>query len=188
MGLRRSSRDWLQDCKKWSIFLTISYADADPAAFRAAMRELAGGVCVVTSGQGDHRTGLTATSITSLSLEPPTLIACINRQSSTAPVLQQSRSFAINVLGAHQRDIAARFSGKDGLKGADRYAQADWISLATGTPVLADALAAFDCEVEELIERHSHLIVIGRVQALHKKGGSAPLVYWNGDYRMISKD
>jgi flavin reductase (DIM6/NTAB) family NADH-FMN oxidoreductase RutF len=155
---------------------------APSEAFRAAMRNLAGGVCVVTVGSGEERTGLTATSVSSLSLDPPTLVVCISRAASAFPALLAHRTFGVNVLGGHHRDVAERFAGRGGLQGAARYAGADWIALATGAPLLADALAGLDCVVEKLDEWHTHAIVIGRVVAMHAPGGEAPLVYWQGGY------
>lgn len=155
-------------------------------AFRAAMRKLAGAVSVLTVGQGEERTGLTATSVSSLSVEPPTLLICVNRGASSFAPLLKERAFAINVLRPHHEDVADRFAGKGGLKGPARYQGADWTRLATGAPVLADALAAFDCELEDAIERHSHVIVIGRVLASRITESAEPLLYWAGTYRGLS--
>lgn len=155
-------------------------------AFRSAMRKLAGAVSVLTVGQGEARTGLTATSVSSLSVEPPTLLICVNRAASSLAPLLAERSFAINVLRPHHEPVADRFAGKGGLKGPARYDGADWTRLATGAPVLADALAAFDCELEEAIERHSHVIVIGRVVASRITENADPLLYWAGGYRGLS--
>ncbi|ABS66461.1 flavin reductase domain protein FMN-binding [Xanthobacter versatilis] len=155
-------------------------------AFRAAMRKLAGAVSVLTVGTGDERTGLTATSVTSLSVEPPTLLIAVNRGSSSFAPLLKERSFAINVLRPHHQPIADQFAGKGGLKGPARYQGADWTKLETGAPVLADALAAFDCELEDAIERHSHVIVIGRVVASRITESAQPLLYWAGGYRGLA--
>jgi len=131
--------------------------------FRSAMRHLAGGVSVITVGRGTDITGMTVTSVSSLSVDPPTLIVSINRESSSWPLLKTHGVFGVNILNADQLDVAERFSGKDGLKGAARFAGAQWITLVSGVPLLAGALAAIDCEVEDIVERHSHAIVIGRV-------------------------
>lgn len=155
-------------------------------AFRAAMRQLAGAVSVLTVGQGEVRTGLTATSVSSLSVEPPTLLICVNRAASSVTPLLDARTFAINVLRPEQQAVADRFAGKGGLKGAARYAGAEWTRLVTGAPVLAGALAVFDCRLEDAIERHSHLIVIGRVVASRITESAEPLLYWGGDYRRLA--
>ena len=70
------------------------------------------------------------------------------------------------MLGAAHGELAERFAGRGGFKGAERFADGDWVSLVTGAPVLADALAAIDCRVEDIVERHTHAIVIGAVQAV----------------------
>ncbi|MQT12099.1 flavin reductase family protein [Segnochrobactrum spirostomi] len=156
--------------------------ETDPKTFREAMRHLAGGVNVITAGLGDDRTGLTATSVSSLSAEPPTLIVCVNRSGSAWPVIQRYGHFGVNVLGQEHRPIADRFAGRGGFKGVERYGVGSWISLTTGVSVLEDALAAFDCELEEAIERHSHAILIGRVKAARFSEQRNALVYWHGAY------
>ncbi|MBV9221874.1 MAG: flavin reductase family protein, partial [Methylobacteriaceae bacterium] len=74
------------------------------------------------------------------------------------------------------------FSGRTGVRGAARFAGAEWTSLATGAPLLADALTAIDCSFEGSLDWHSHTIVIGRVEAVRVRGGGSPLLYWQGDY------
>ena len=157
---------------------------ADTAAtLKEAMRHLVGGVSVITAGTGEERTGLTVTSATSLSVEPPTMIVCVNRNASSWPIIQRHRHFVVNVLAAHHQAVADRFAGRGGVKGAERYAQARWRTLATGALALEDALAAIDCEVEEIIERHSHGIIIGAVRALAiAPTPSDSLVYGRGRY------
>lgn len=156
--------------------------------FRAAMRHLAGGVSVITAGSGAERNGLTATSVSSLSTEPSTLIVCINKQASAWPVIARHRAFGVNVLASEQIDIGERFAGKGGLKAAARFAGAEWHTGVTGAPLLVGALAAIDCELEEAIERHTHLILIGRVLSVVSSHRSAALAYWQGRYVAIDQD
>jgi len=153
-----------------------------PDLFRSAMRNLAGGVSVISAGRGDARCGLTATSVTSLSLEPPSLLVCIRRSSTTLAAIAAHRAFGVNVLSADHRDLAECFAGQTGLSGAARFRDGDWLSLATGAPLLADALAAIDCTLERFIEWGTHAIVIGRVRAVRPRSGAGPLVYWRGKY------
>jgi flavin reductase (DIM6/NTAB) family NADH-FMN oxidoreductase RutF len=156
--------------------------------FRSAMRHLTGGVSVITVGRGKEITGMTVTSVSSLSVDPPTLIVSINRQSSSWPLLKRHGFFGVNILNADQLDVAERFTGKDGLKGADRFAGAEWVTRASGVPLLVGALAAVDCEVEEIVERHSHAIVIGRVLELQLSARTAALAYWKGQYVAIDQN
>ena len=151
--------------------------------FRAGMRELAAAVTIVTCGQGAARAGFSATAVSSLSLEPPTLIVCANRASSSWPTLRAARSFGVNVLSSAHAGLAHRFAG--GAEGADRYREGQWTTLRTGAPLLADALASFDCALEEIIERHTHAVVIGRVEAVRRSGADEALVYWRGGYERL---
>jgi flavin reductase (DIM6/NTAB) family NADH-FMN oxidoreductase RutF len=162
--------------------------EASTGDFRSAMRHLAGGVSVITVGRGTDITGMTVTSVSSLSVDPPTLIVSINRESSSWPLLKTRGFFGVNILNAYQLDVAERFSGKDGLKGAARFAGAQWITLASAVPLLAGALAAIDCEVEDIVERHSHAIVIGRVLDMQLSPRGAGLAYWQGQYVAIDRD
>jgi flavin reductase (DIM6/NTAB) family NADH-FMN oxidoreductase RutF len=156
--------------------------------FRGAMRHLVGAVSVITAGRGDDVTGMTVTSVSSLSLDPPTLIVSVNRASSTWPVLKRYGAFGVNILNADQLDIAERFSGKNDLKGRERFAGGKWIARSPDVPLLVGAAVAIDCEVEDVIERHSHAIVVGRVRdLLLSKQGSA-LAYWQGRYVAIDGD
>jgi flavin reductase (DIM6/NTAB) family NADH-FMN oxidoreductase RutF len=162
--------------------------EASSSDFRSAMRHLAGGVSVITVGRGTEITGMTVTSVSSLSVDPPTLIVSINRETSSWPLLKTRGFFGVNIVNADQLDVAERFSGKDGLKGAARFAGAKWITLVSGVPLLAGALAAIDCEVEDIVERHSHAIVIGRVTDMQLLPRGAALAYWQGQYVAIDRD
>ena len=158
------------------------------ADFRGAMRHLTGGVSVITAGRGRDITGMTVTSVTSLSVDPPTLLVSVNRDASSFPLIRRHGAFGVNILASDQLDIAERFAGKGGLKGADRFAGAAWVTAASGIPLLAGALSAFDCEVEEILERHSHGIVIGRVRDIRSSTRSAALAYWHGQYVAVDQD
>jgi flavin reductase (DIM6/NTAB) family NADH-FMN oxidoreductase RutF len=162
--------------------------DISSGEFRGAMRALAGGVSVITVGRGSDISGMTVTSVSSLSVEPPTLIVSVNRQSSSWPLLQRYGAFGVNILTAEQLDIAERFSGKDGLKGSARFNGAQWVTRATGVPLLVGGLASIGCEVEEVIERHSHAIVIGRVRDVLTSAPTSALTYWDGQYVAIDQN
>jgi flavin reductase (DIM6/NTAB) family NADH-FMN oxidoreductase RutF len=162
--------------------------DVSSDDFRGAMRHLAGGVSVITAGRGKEITGMTVTSVSSLSVDPPTLIVSINRESSSWPLVKRHGLFGVSILNADQLDVAERFTGKGGLKGAERFAGAEWITLMSGVPLLVGALAAVDCEVEHIVERHSHAIVIGRVLDLKLSSRTAALAYWQGQYVAIDQN
>jgi flavin reductase (DIM6/NTAB) family NADH-FMN oxidoreductase RutF len=158
------------------------------ADFRNAMRHLVGAVSVITVGRGEDVSGMTVTSVASLAVDPPSLVVSINRGSSSWPLLERYRSFGVNILKADQLPIAERFDGRNGAKGAARFAGAQWIKLASGVPLLKGALAAIDCEVEDIVERHSHALVIGRVLDIELSEPAAALAYWQGQYVALDRD
>src|ERR1700733_8479741 len=152
------------------------------ADFRGAMRHLTGGVSVITAGRGQDISGMTVTSVTSLSVDPPTLIVSVNREASSWPLLKRHGFFGVNILAADQIEVAERFAGKGGLKGVERFAGAQWTTRVSGVPLLVGALSAIDCEAEDIIERHSHALVVGRVLDIQTSQRTAALAYWQGRY------
>ncbi|MCA1454707.1 flavin reductase family protein [Bradyrhizobium sp. BRP22] len=156
--------------------------------FRGAMRHLTGGVSVITAGRGKEISGMTVTSVSSLSVEPASLIVSLNRAASSWPLVKRHGVFGVNILNSDQLEIAERFTGKGGLKGAERFAGAEWTTRATGVPLLVGALAAIDCEVEDVVERHSHAIVIGRVLDVQVSARTGALAYWQGRYVAVDQD
>lgn len=164
---------------------STSPGPVDAAAFRSAMRLIVGNVSVITAGVGEDRSGLVVISVVSLSAEPPKVIACVNRSSSTWPVIERHRHFAVNSLGPQHRKVAERFSGFGGVKGNERYAGVEWTTVKTGASVLVDAVAAFDCSLDEMIDRGTHSIVIGSVEAVRTQDAGEALVYWRGAYRPL---
>ena len=152
-------------------------------AFKTAMRGLVGACSLITVGQGDDRNGLVVTTGVSLTAEPPMVLACINRASSCWPLIGRYGMFGLSVLGGSHQPVAERFSGVSGTKGAARYDGADWVTEHTGAMLLADAPVAFECRVEEMIDRGTHSILIGRVMHIRTQPDQGALLYWHGAYR-----
>jgi len=164
-------------------------AAIDAQAFRQAMRQLAGGVCAISASDGeDRRTGMTVTSVVSLSLQPAELLVSINQNSSSWPVIACSGRFGVNLLGAGQATVAQRFAGVGGVQGIQRYEGGDWRQGGDGVWLLADAPVALACEVAQVWTRHSHALVVGRITRAIGRGlgspgeAAAPLLYWQGHY------
>lgn len=157
----------------------------DAKSFRDAMRAFVGNCSVLTVGQGEQATGLIVTSSISLSADPPLILACVNRSSSSWPHFTPDAVFGWSSLGAAHQGVAERFSGFGGVKGADRYAGADWATVE-GAQLLSGAPSAFSCTVEEMIDRATHSIVIGRVRAIRSTADAGALIYWNGQYRSLT--
>lgn len=158
-----------------------------PDAYKSAMRGLVGACSLITVGQGDAGNGLVVTTGISLSAEPPMILACINRASSCWPLLGREGVFGWQALGANHQPVAERFSGKGGLQGPARYTGAEWVTMASGVRLLADAPLAFDCTVDDMIDRGTHSILIGRVMQITTQADSGALLYWDGQYRVLHK-
>lgn len=154
----------------------------DAAEFRRCMRDVAGAVAVITCGQDGMRTGLTATAVCSLTDQPPMLLACVNSTASAHAVIRETGRFAVNILSDAHLPVANRFAGRDGSKGETRFADARWVRLEDGAPVLAEAMASFDCLLEAEHCHGSHSIFVGRVQAVAASGDGRPLLYHAGRF------
>jgi len=165
--------------------MSAAPVDADGAAFQFAMREFASGVAIVTCGEGDSRAGCTVTALASLSLSPPSLVVCISRGAATLARLRESGAFAVNVLGAQHQSLADRFAGRGGVMGAARFARGDWATLVTGAPLLSDALAGIDCRVEDIVERHTHAIIIGAAVAVRRGDHGPALAHWRSRFETL---
>lgn len=168
-------------------FHLVDETDEVEQQFRSIMRRLAGGVSVITVGRGDDITGMTVTSLTSLSATPPRLLVSINRNASSFALIERYRQFGINILGSDQHAIADRFSNGR-LKGPERFEGVAWTPGPSGVPQLSHSLATIECKVEEIIERHSHGIIVGSLLSFDLAPRLSGLVYWNGQYIEIDPD
>jgi flavin reductase (DIM6/NTAB) family NADH-FMN oxidoreductase RutF len=156
----------------------------DKDMFRAAMRQVAGAVTVVTtrSLDGEPR-GVTATAVCSLTVEPPSVIACINRDTWVGQIAPESGKFCVNVLAKAQQPVAETFAGRSPLAGAERFQVGDWQDAETGAPVLDGSIASFDCDLEQAVDFATHVILIGRVRTtLSHNPDAEPLVYVGGAF------
>lgn len=156
--------------------------DADQ--FRLGMRTLAAAVTLVTSSNAGHRHGMTATAVCSVSAEPPTLLVCLNKTTATHGAVAKSGAFCVNLLRAEDWELSTAFSGAQ--SGEARFKSREWTRLATGAPVLIEALTAFDCRVVKTMVQGSHSVVFGQVeQVLFGKKGK-PLLYADGHYAKLA--
>jgi flavin reductase (DIM6/NTAB) family NADH-FMN oxidoreductase RutF len=158
---------------------------ADDALFRKSMRLLASGVTIVASAHEGRRSGLTATAVCSLALSPPRILASINVQGHTYEIVSQSRCMSINLLAESQQRLAECFAAKRATEDADRFVQGEWTTRMTGAPILADALAALDCRVTNIIPLDSHAILIGEVADIVFGPHAAPLIHFQAAYTSI---
>jgi flavin reductase (DIM6/NTAB) family NADH-FMN oxidoreductase RutF len=140
------------------------------------------GVTVVTAVGPDGPAGATVNAVSSLSIEPMLMLACLDRGSRTLLAVQAANRFGISVLRAGQEDIAERFSTKAPV--ADKWAGVAWTDRG-GMPAVDGALAWIACDLRDVIAGGDHVIVTGEVTAL-EAGGGDPLVFHGGGYRPLN--
>ena len=155
----------------------------EPEALKQAINRFANSVTVVTTAHGGRRFGFMSTAVAMIAFDQPAFLITVNRTGSSRNPIDRSGFFAINLLREDQRSIADRFAGFAGHKGEGRFEGASWMTLVTGAPVLADALAAFDCRVSEAQGFGSQTLFFGEIAdvALASTPGM-PLIYNNRRY------
>jgi flavin reductase (DIM6/NTAB) family NADH-FMN oxidoreductase RutF len=159
---------------------TISARVIDVRTFWQAVGQRAVGAAIVTAEGKDGPRGFLALSATHLCAEPPMMMISVDQKTSALATILEAGHFAINYLSTDQAELAASFSGKGDLKGADRFRLGKWTTLATGAPVLEGASGVIDCKLEETIERFGTVIVIGRLIDFSASEGAMPMVYYRG--------
>ena len=164
---------------------TESRPALDARGFWGLIGQRATAVTVVTAQGPSGPAGFLALSSTHLTASPPSMMVSIDEKTSAIEAIRAGKHFAINILTDGDRELADMFGGRGSLKGADRFGTTTWSTLATGAPVLDRALAAIDCELDELIPRHGTLIAIGRIAAWRTDGAAKPLVFFAGGYRSL---
>ena len=154
--------------------------DKPQASFRDAMRRLAATVTIVSARADARRHGITATAVTSLSMEPASLLVCINRASSLYPILQAADRFCVNLLTSEQARVSDSFAGK--LAAEERFQHGDWQEDDEHVPYLSSGQANIFCLKKEAIDYGSHVILIGEVEGVRIADKVCPLIYSNGAY------
>ena len=155
----------------------MSTATVGAEDFRSVVGRLASGVTVITTRTGDGPHGMTASSVTSLSLDPPMMLVCINRSVPTSAAISDAGVFAVNILGGDQGHVAAQFAAPSD----DKFRDVDVSAGVTGVPLLGNALASIECEVSETVSGGTHTVFLGRVVRATARDGE-PLTYWRGSF------
>ncbi len=153
----------------------------DVDTFVQAMRVQAAAVNLVTSNGVAGRTGVTVSAMTSVSAEPPLLLACVNRRSPSVAIIRQNGVFCINALSAEQSGLADTFAGRPTNGQPFDFNAADWTLITTVAPALVNAVANLDCVIHDIVEAGSHTIIIGRVVGAAYRNVK-PLVYCDRTY------
>lgn len=149
----------------------------DELVFREVVGHFTTGVAVVTTRRGDDRFGVTASAVSSLSLDPPMLLVCLNRRLPTCDAITATGAFAVNILAEGQTDLARQFATRhpDKFRGV-RVADGD-----LRVPMLTDALAHLECRVRERVDAATHAVFLGEVLTA-RAGGGSPLTYFRGAF------
>ncbi|WP_175684632.1 flavin reductase family protein [Burkholderia anthina] len=146
-------------------------------SFKLAMRRLTSTIAIVSTEHDGRPFGMVATAVTSLCVDPPALLVCVNRNTSISRPLIQRGEFVVNLLRDVHRDLVGLFSGK--LRGAERFQHGHW-DHSEGIPILADAQAAIVCKVDSQIHYGGHDVIVGRVADIRVEEEIAPLLYQDG--------
>jgi len=158
----------------------------DGRTFWQAVGQRAVGAAVVTTADAEGPAGFFALSATHLSADPPLLMVSIDARTSALSKVLAARNFAISYLPDDAGDLLDIFSGKSPLKGAERFQPGRWTTLATGAPILAAAVGALDCVLEDAIEREGAVIAIGRLVDFASDPDRQPLISFRGKFRGLA--
>lgn len=150
------------------------------------MREVASPVAIVAAGQPGERSGLTATAICSVSDNPPTVLACLNKNANAHGRIIDSGFFSINFLSSDQEAIAVRFSGANRIYGEDRFALGNWDKGATGAPLLRDSVCNLECQLVGHQTIATHTVFIGELINGQNFINSGALLYQHGAYTQLA--
>ena len=152
-----------------------------PEQLRSAMSRFPTGVTVITALTEDGPAGLAANAVTSLSLDPPLMLACVDRGARTLRAVETAGRFGVNVLGAEFAQLAVNFGRK--IPAAEKWVDVGW-SDVDGIPVLEAAIVTIGCELRDVISGGDHVIVTGEVLSVSERDGD-PLLFHRGDYRPL---
>ena len=153
-------------------------------AFRDGMAMLASAVTVVTTGGPSGQAGFTATAVSSVTDQPPTLLVCMNRSSYGHPIFAGNGTLCVNVLASDQQAVSGLFADRN-VAMDERLARVGWRTLETGSPALDGAIVSFDCRIVQTAEFGSHSVFFCEVDAIGKSAASDGLVYFDRKYHGV---
>jgi Conserved protein/domain typically associated with flavoprotein oxygenases, DIM6/NTAB family len=151
----------------------------DSRAFRNALGQFATGVTVITVKGPEGLHGMTANAFTSVSLDPPLVLVCIDKRNRTHALIQEVGRFGVSVLAEDHENVSRHFAGAREIP-----IDVTFIEEGLGTPVIKESLAWLDCTVWRTYDGGDHTIIVGKVEALDAPGGK-PLIFFQGAYRRL---
>lgn len=158
--------------------------EPDPQRFRQVLGHFATGVTVISGVADGEPVGFACQAFAALSLEPPLVLFCPARSSSSWPRIATAGEFCVNVLSAEQRDLARKF----GVSAADKFDGVDWIPAPNGTPILPGVLTWAACCVDSVHEAGDHFIVTARVTDVGDSVAGDPLLFYRGRFTLSATD
>jgi len=158
----------------------------DATDFKNAMSLLTSAVNVVTTMGASGRHGFTASAVCSVTDTPPTLLVCMNKSSRSHANFVENKVLCVNVLNAEQAHLSLAFASSK-FSPEERFKQANWTELETGSPVLSNALVSFDCEIGKIQEVGTHTILICPIVAIQQNQEDQALVYFNRAYHQVGE-
>ncbi len=160
----------------------------EATAFRKVLGQFASGVTLVTTTHDNTFFGMTASSFTSVSLDPPLVLFCADKRARSGTMVGPAGFFAVNILAENQRDFSDLFAGKGtDEERSDKLATIGQKAV-TGAPILPGVLGWLDCRVDRAIDAGDHIIYIGLVVASGVHEDAEPLLYWHGNYRRLENE
>ena len=156
----------------------------DPDLFRHVMSQFATGITIVTTAAGEEIHGLTVNSFCSVSLDPPLVLVCIDKNAHSHDFIAQGKNFAVNILHAAQEPLARRFAINH-FPASARFAGIAFRTEVTGAPVLQESMGWLDCRLFASHPGGDHTIYVGEVVALGKDHGQTPLLYFRSAYHKL---
>ena len=159
---------------------------ADRQSFREAMSRLGAAVNIITTLTPDGDSGFTASAVTSVTDDPPTLLVCINRNASQHDAIKASGILCVNVLTQEHQELSPIFASVGNIPMVERFTRTKWLRLATGAPVLESAAASFDCKIDQIVEIGTHSVMFCAVQAIHLGTTNSGLIYHGRAYHKVS--
>lgn len=161
-------------------------SDTISTQMRSGLRRLAKAVVIITTKKDGQRHAMAATAVSELSMDPPSMLICVNQSASLHPVLASGADFCINILDASHMHISAACSGK--MKGEARFEIGSWADTSIDVPRLEDAQASFICRQTKQVTYGSHSIFIGDVVEVYNSPAIDPLIYVDGRYTRVGDD
>lgn len=157
--------------------------NVDRDAFRHAMARLGAAVNIITTDGPAGRAGFTASAVCSVTDTPPTLLVCLNRTASVWPTFRDNGYLCVNTMAAGHEDLSTLFGGKTPME--QRFAAAEWHTLASGSPLLDGATVSFDCKISQVVSVGTHDILICEALALVRNDDSHGLAWFDRGYHHL---